>query len=119
MILGKKKLLPSNRPEKLSVARQRFFFLFLFLASGMSIGWLEGMSVKTGGPLSSCTSRMFLLKKRYILIKTKPIALTELTLNVTVKHLKYSPCLGEESKLNEESIRWDPFLVKSSDSKGF
>lgn len=39
-------ILPSNRPEKLSVARQRFFFLFLFLASGMSMGWLEGMSVK-------------------------------------------------------------------------
>lgn len=87
----------------------------------MSIGWLEGMSVKTGGPLSSCTSRMFLLKKKVHIYQneTKTIALTELTLNVTVKHLKYSPCLGEESKLNEESIRWDPFLVKSSDSKGF
>lgn len=35
---------PSNLPEKLSVARQRFFFRPLFLASGMSIGWLEGMS---------------------------------------------------------------------------
>lgn len=32
---------------------------------------------------------------------------------------KYSPCRGEESKLKEESIRWDPFLVKSSDSNGF
>lgn len=29
---------PSNLPEKLSVALQRFFFLFLFLASGMSMG---------------------------------------------------------------------------------
>lgn len=37
---------PSNLPEKLSVALQRFFFLFLFLASGMSMGWLEGMSVR-------------------------------------------------------------------------
>lgn len=35
---------PSNLPEKLSVALQRFFFLFLFLASGISMGWLEGMS---------------------------------------------------------------------------
>lgn len=35
---------PSNRPEKLSVALHLFFFLFLFLASGMSIGWLDGMS---------------------------------------------------------------------------
>lgn len=35
---------PSNRPEKLSVARHLFFFLFLFLASGISIGWLDGMS---------------------------------------------------------------------------
>lgn len=30
----------------------------------------------------------------------------------------HSPCRGEESKL-KESIRWDPFLVKSSDSNGF
>lgn len=36
---------PSNLPEKLSVARHRFFFLPLFLASGMSMGWLVGMSV--------------------------------------------------------------------------
>lgn len=35
---------PSKRPEKLSVALQRFFFLGRFLASGMSMGWLEGMS---------------------------------------------------------------------------
>lgn len=35
---------PSNRPEKLSVARHLFFFLLRFLASGMSIGWLDGMS---------------------------------------------------------------------------
>lgn len=35
---------PSNLPEKLSVARHRFFFLLLFLASGMSMGWLVGMS---------------------------------------------------------------------------
>lgn len=35
---------PSNLPEKLSVALHLFFFLFLFLASGMSIGWLDGMS---------------------------------------------------------------------------
>lgn len=112
MTMGKKKLLPSNRPEKLSVARQRFFFLFLFLASGMSIGWLEGMSVKTGGPLLSCTSRMFLLRKTvHIYQIEETIALTEVTLNVRVKHFRYSPCLGEESKLNEESIRWDPFLV--------
>lgn len=35
---------PSNRPEKLSVALHLFFFLFLFLASGMSMGRLDGMS---------------------------------------------------------------------------
>lgn len=35
---------PSNRPEKLSVARHRFFFLPLFLASGMSMGRLAGIS---------------------------------------------------------------------------
>lgn len=40
---------PSNLPEKLSVARHRFFFLPLFLASGMSMGWLVGISVP-GGP---------------------------------------------------------------------
>lgn len=37
---------PSNLPEKLSVARHLFFFLPLFLASGMSMGWLEGISVQ-------------------------------------------------------------------------
>lgn len=42
----------------------------------------------------------------------------KVTIFKTLK-LKYSPCLGEESKLNDESMRWDPFLVKSSDSKGF
>lgn len=45
---GKVRDLPSKRPEKLSVARQRFFFLFLFLASGMSMGWLEGISATPG-----------------------------------------------------------------------
>lgn len=39
---------PSNLPEKLSVARHRFFFLLLFLASGMSMGWLVGMSGRAG-----------------------------------------------------------------------
>lgn len=37
---------PSNLPEKLSVARHRFFFRPLFLASGMSMGWLAGMSAR-------------------------------------------------------------------------
>lgn len=41
---------PSNLPEKLSVARQRFFFRPLFLASGMSMGWLEGMSAEDRDP---------------------------------------------------------------------
>lgn len=49
MSLNSNKGLPSNRPEKLSVARQRFFFLFLFLASGMSMGWLEGISANPRG----------------------------------------------------------------------
>lgn len=40
---------PSNLPEKLSVARHRFFFLPLFLASGMSMGWLVGISA-SGDP---------------------------------------------------------------------
>lgn len=39
--------------------------------------------------------------------------------HVTVMEPPYSPCRGEESKLKEESSRWDPFLVKSSDSNGF
>jgi len=38
--------LPSKRPEKLSVALHLFFFLCLFLASGISMGLLDGISLK-------------------------------------------------------------------------
>lgn len=50
---------PSNLPEKLSVARHRFFFLPLFLASGMSMGWLVGISA-SGDPVVRPTWSLWL-----------------------------------------------------------
>lgn len=44
---------PSNRPVKLSVALLLFFFLFRLFASGMSMGWLAGISAQKQ-PTNQC-----------------------------------------------------------------